>query len=170
LQPITGESFEHATLNKEDGARLDVAMTGFWVGRCEKSYVDVKVFNAHAPTNHSITPRAVYHRHENIKKRTYEAQIREVEHGMFTPLVFSATGGMADQAIVFYKHLASLLSEKRNEHYAIMMGWIRCCLSFSLLRSAIRYLRGSRSSAGKYARENPVDLIQAETGLSPLNV
>jgi len=32
---------------------------------------------------------------------TYEARIREVEHGTFTPLVFSATGGMADQAIVF---------------------------------------------------------------------
>jgi len=101
------------------------------------------------------------------KKRTYEARIREVEHGTFTPLVFSATGGMTDQAIVFYKRLASLLSEKKNEHYAIMMGWIRCCLSFSLLRSAIRCLRGSRSSASKYARENDVE---AETGLSPLNV
>ena len=31
---------------------------------------------------------------------------------------------MADQAVVFYKRLASLLSEKRNEHYAIVMGWI----------------------------------------------
>ena len=54
----------------------------------------------------------------------YEACIREVEHGTFTPLVFSATGGMADQTIVFYKRLASLLSEKRNEHYAVVMGWL----------------------------------------------
>ena len=95
-----------------------------------------------------------------------------MEHGTFTPLVFSATGGMADKVIVFYKHLASLLSEKRNEHYAVVMGWIRCCLSFSLLRSAIRCRRGSRSSVGRFARENPlaaVDLVQAETGLSPLH-
>jgi len=31
---------------------------------------------------------------------TYEAQIREVEHSTFTPLVFSAMGGMADQIII----------------------------------------------------------------------
>jgi len=109
------------------------------------------VFNPHAPSNCSSTPGAVYRRHENAKKQTYEARICEVEHGTFTPLVFSAIGGMADQAVVFYKRLASLLSEKRNEHYAIVMGWIRCCLSFSLLRSAICCLHGSRSSAGKFA-------------------
>ena len=76
-----------------------------------------------------------------------------------------------NQAIVFYKRLASLISEKRNDHYAAVMGLIRCCLSFSLLRSAIRCLRGSRCSAGKFIRDNPVaavDLIQAETGFSPL--
>jgi len=49
----------------------------------------------------------------------------------FTPLVFSATGGMADQAIVTF------IFQKRNEHYAIIMGWIKCCLSFSLLQSVI---------------------------------
>ena len=37
LQSITGESFYHAILNKEDGACLDVSMCGFWGGRCEKS-------------------------------------------------------------------------------------------------------------------------------------
>ena len=76
---------------------------------------------------------------------------------------------MADQAIVF---LASLLSEKRNEHYTVVMGWIRCCLSFSLLRSAIRCLRGSRSSSSRFSHENPlaaVALVEAETGLSPLH-
>ena len=46
-------------------------------------------------------PRAIYRRHENTKMSRYEACIREVEHGTFTPLVFSATVGMADQAIVF---------------------------------------------------------------------
>ena len=74
----------------------------------------------------------------------------------FTPLVFSATGGMADQAIVFYKLLASLITEKRNDHYATVMGLIKCCLSFSLLHSAIRFLRGSCSTAGRFIRENLV--------------
>ena len=69
-----------------------------------------------------------------MKKRSYEARIREVEHGSFTPLIFSAMGGMADKAHVFYKRLASLLSDEWNENYAAVMEWIRCCLSFSLLR------------------------------------
>ena len=50
------------------------------------------------------------------KERSYEARIREVEHGTFTPLIFSATGGMADEASIFYKRLASLLSDKWNIH------------------------------------------------------
>ena len=174
LQPISGESFDHATrLNMEDGDCLDLSMNGFWGGRCEKSYVDVKVFNPHAPTNRSFAPRAIYRCRENTKKRTYEARIRGVEHGTFTPLVFSATGGMADQAIVF---LASLLSEKRNEHYAVVMGWIRCYLSFSLLRSATQCLHGSRSSAGRFSRENPLaavdfsnEYLHSNTTDTPIN-
>ena len=53
-----------------------------------------KVFNSYAPTNRSTTPRGIYRRHENMKKRTYEARTREVEHGSFTPLILSATGGI----------------------------------------------------------------------------
>ena len=64
-------------------------------GVADVKYVDVKVFNPHAPTNHSSTPMFIYRRHENVKKRAYEARIREVEYGTFT-FVFSATGGMAD--------------------------------------------------------------------------
>ena len=92
-----------------------------------------------------------------------------MEHGTFTPLVFSATGGMSDEAYAFYKHLASLLSDKWAEQYSAVMGWLRCCLSFSLLRSAIRCVRGSCSSTGSFTRPvlmTSVELIQAETGLS----
>ena len=105
LQPLSGEHFDHATLSTEDGTRLDVAMNGFLGGRCEKSYVYVKVFNPHAPTNRSSTQRSIYRRHKTVRKHAYEARIHEVDHGTFNPLVFSATGGMADQAIVFYKRL-----------------------------------------------------------------
>ena len=79
--------------------------------------------------------------------------------------------GMVDEAYAFYKRLASLLSDKWNENYATVMGWIRCCLSFSLLRSAIRCLRGSWSSASMFGcpvLATSVELVQAETGLSSL--
>ena len=40
LQPLSGESLTHRSANTEDGARLDVAMYGFWGGRFEKAFVD----------------------------------------------------------------------------------------------------------------------------------
>ena len=46
LQPISGEIFHRASTNIQDGARLDVAMNGFWGGRYERSFCDVKVFNS----------------------------------------------------------------------------------------------------------------------------
>ena len=137
LQPVSGEQFRQASLNTEEGARLDISMCGFWGGRCEKTYIDVKVSNPDAPTNRSSNTPAIYRRHEKIKKRSYEDRIREAEHNSFTLLIFSTTGGMAHEASTFYKHLASLLSERWTTQYAAVLGWIRCSLSFSLLRSAI---------------------------------
>ena len=88
-------------MNIEDGAHLDISMNDFWGGRCEKTLLDVKVFNPYAASNHSSTPRAIYRSHENMKKCSYQAQICEVEHGTFTPLVFFATGGMSNEAYAF---------------------------------------------------------------------
>ena len=52
--------------------------------------MDVRVFNPYAVSNQHEQQSAVYRKHENEKKRTYEQQIREVEHGSFTPLVMSS--------------------------------------------------------------------------------
>ena len=143
-------------------------MVFFWGGHCEKTYIDVKVFNPHAPSNRTTSASAIYRKHELCKKCSYEARICEVEQSSFTPLIFSATAGMANKATMFYKRLASLLSDKWESNYAAVMGWIRCCLSFSLLRSAIRCLRGSRSSKGFFGHSlgsAPIDLIQVESRL-----
>ena len=78
-----------------------------------------------------------------MKKQAYELRVREVEHSFYTPLVFAATGGMGHEASTFYKRLASLLSDKWKEHYAVVLGWIRCRLSFCLLRFAIQCVRGA---------------------------
>ncbi len=92
------------------------------------------------------------------KKRKYEQRIREVEHSSFTPLVMSATGGMANQATVFYKRLASSLAQKWDQPYSITMTWLRCRLTFSLIRSSVQCIRGSRSSCG----HAPMDLALSE--------
>ena len=165
LQPVPeGVSFT-ASANVSEGARLDVAMNGFWGGRFERSFVDVRVFNPHAPTNRLGSLPSMYLKHENEKKRLYEQRVREVEFASFTPLVLSATGGMAKQATIFYKRLASLLASKREFRYSQMMNWLRCRLSYSLLRSAIQCIRGARSSYHLPDCVAPVDLVISQSHL-----
>ena len=165
LQPLNNEAFHHKTANIQDGARLDISVNGFWGGRYEKCYIDVRVFNPFAPSNSGSSLQSCYRKHESVKKRAYELRVREVEHSSFTPLVFAATGGMGHEASTFYKRLASLLSDKWKEHYAVVLGWIRCCLSFCLLHSTIQCIRGARSSEGHYITSDPIDLIQFEARL-----
>ena len=70
----------------------------------------MKVFNPLAPSYRSLSRNTAYLKQEKEKKRHYRDRIREVEHGSFSPLVFSVTGGMAKEASVFYKRLATLLA------------------------------------------------------------
>ena len=97
------------------------------------------------------------------KKRQYSQRICKVEHGSFFLLEFSLTGGMAKEATVFYRRLASLLAEKLEQPYSTTMGWLCCTLCFSLLHSSIQCLRGSRSSRGQPVFYFPLGLIQSES-------
>ena len=141
LQPITDEHLIHRTANREDGARLDVAAESFWGSDRQRAFFDIRALSRHVivtPLWLSATP--------GTKKRAYDQRVREIEHGSFSPLVFSTTGGMGTTAMVVYKRIASMISEKYERPYSKTMQWIRCRLSYSLLRSAIMCLRGSRSS------------------------
>ena len=51
LQPLTGETLESQSAITSDGARLDIAANGFWGGRYERTFIDVRVFNPHAQSN-----------------------------------------------------------------------------------------------------------------------
>ena len=104
-----------------------------------------------------------YRKQETLKKRAYEQRVREVEHASFTPLVLSATGGMANDATAFYKRLALCLTMKWDCPYSSTMSWLRCRLTFSLLRSAIQCIRGARSHCGHATKSPPaIDLAISE--------
>ena len=140
--------------NQQDGARLDVAANGVWGGgRYEKTHLDVRIVNPHAPSNRNQGLAAMFTKHER-EKRKYEQRIREVEHSTFTLLVLAVSGGMANQATTFYKCLASLLWD--SPYYSTTLNWLRCRLCFSLLRSSIQAIRGARSPGA-------IDLVTSES-------
>ena len=66
------------------------------------------------------------------KKKNRE--ILNVEQGTFTPLVFSATGGMGRECSMFFKKLSQLISIKRKEELSVVTYGIRCKMRFALLR------------------------------------
>ena len=68
-------------------------------------HFDVRVFNLFAQSCRNTPLAQCYRRNELEKRRAYDER---VEHGTFSPLVLSTTGGMGNTATVVYKRTASL--------------------------------------------------------------
>ena len=103
LQHLSGESFQHRSTNTKDNARLDVCAREFWDKSRTTAFFDVRVFNAHAPSNGSLSTTSCYRKYEMEKRRKYERRVIEVEHRTFTPFVMSTSGGMGSSASVTVK-------------------------------------------------------------------
>ena len=69
----------------------------------------------------------------------------EVEHGTFTPLIFTTTGVMGHECSIYHKNLAEKISQKKNERYSDIMRYLRVKLSYLALKSSLLCLRGSRT-------------------------
>ena len=144
LTDLSGETFQHKTANSSSEARCDVSARGFWT-RGNKAFLDIRVFNPLAKSHVKRSLDAVHKSHEAAKKREYNQRILQIEHGTFTPLVFSSLGGMSVECSRFYKQLNEKLAIKRDVALSTSMSFLRVTLSFSLLRSTLLCLRGSRS-------------------------
>ena len=143
LLELNGEQLNRqANTTKE--ARLDISATGFWIPG-QRVFLDVRVFDLNARRYRGLELKKCYKRNEDEKKKKYNERVLQVENGTFTPLVFSSNGGMARECQQFYKRLSEMISEKRNISTAVATKFIRTKISFSLLRSTLLCLRGSRS-------------------------
>ena len=143
LTPLTGETFSYKTANTDKNARLDVSTRGVWV-KGSRAFFDIRVFNPFAQSYSNQTLNASHKSNENGKKREYSERILNVEHGSFTPLVFSCLGGMSTECCHFYNRVADKISEKRDLDISKGRTWVRTKLSFCLLRSTNLCIRGSR--------------------------
>ncbi len=110
----------------------------------EKAFLDVRIFHPNAESTRSKSLPQLYASHENEKKNAYNDRIIQVEHGTFTPLVFSTSGGESPECRRYHQRLASLLSAKRKEDYAETMTYIRRKIRFCLLRTTLISIRGYR--------------------------
>ena len=145
LQPLTGEVFHAKTANVSDEARSDVSVRDFWCAG-QVAFLDIRVFNPNATRYAHQDISKTYESNEKEKKRSYNERVMEVEHGTFTPLVMSATGGMGRECRKFYTRLTEMIAEKRKQPYPLIAAWLKRKICFSLMRSISLCIRGSRTT------------------------
>ena len=114
LQALIGELLSHETSNSQDGAHLDVSAQGFWGDRHQRTFFCCTCFPPKCSLYRKMQSTSAYRLHERQKQRSYAQRVHEIEHGSFTPLVFTTSGGMGKCASLKYKRLASLLSTRDN--------------------------------------------------------
>ena len=95
LQEITGETLNRGA-NRAPDARLNISARGFWE-RQRTAFFDVRVCHPTADSHRDLSPKEIYRQHKNEKKRQHASRVMEEEQGTFTPLVFTTTGGMAEE-------------------------------------------------------------------------
>ena len=164
LQHLHTEILQSQVGNTTDGARLDIRARSFW-RQNQNAFFDVRVTNPLSATSMKTSLTTVYDRHEKEKKRNYNHRVMSVEHGTFTPVVFSVFGTAGPECNIFLKKLLSKISEKRGERYGDVANWVRCKLSFLCIKACLVCIRGTRTSQERYISEDfNMDNCEANLG------
>ena len=111
LQEVTGETLNRGA-NKAPDARFDIHAPGFWE-RQRSAFFDVRVCHPNADSYRDLTPKQIYKKHENEKKRQYVERVMEIEQGTFTPLVYTTTCRMADEFVKYHIRLAEQIRREK---------------------------------------------------------
>ena len=143
LIPLTGEKLKNASSNKLDNARVDVSARDFW-SKGQRAFFDIRVFDPMAQSYRDQSLESNHIIHEKDKQRTYSQRIINIEHGSFTPLVFTISGGMSRGTEIMLTRLSDMIASKRGESHTLTVAWMRRKISFALLRAANLCLRGTR--------------------------
>lgn len=160
LQPLSGETFIYKSANKDEEARSDIKCYGFYK-HMRHAFFDIKVVSPYAGSYANLKPAALFRQSEQSKNREYRERILQVEHGDFTPLVFTCAGGIAPQSQMVLKRLAEKISEKQHLECSQVTGWLRAKICFALLRTTILCVRSTRQSK-KFYGDNNIELAVSD--------
>ena len=131
-----------------DGARLDIVATGLY-GKNEKTFMDVRITHANAPSNLSIPVDKLLLKNEAEKKTKYASRVINTERATFIPLVFTTAATTAPECNKFHKRVAELIANKRKEQYGKVLSYIRTRISFAMLKSIPVSIHGVRDKQGR---------------------
>ena len=111
----------------------DLSARGVWDRHSAASF-DIRATDTDAPSYQNRNPMNVLKTAEIEKKSKYGTACEE-KHMSFTPLVTSIDGVLAQEFKFFLKRLAGGLASKWDRPYSHVMCWVRCRISFAILRA-----------------------------------
>ena len=139
LQPLEGEIINGLT---GVNAKPDVRARVFWREE-QNAFFYMRITNTNSESQRHLTSKKIFTKHEREKKRQYNNKIMNVEHGTFTPLVFSVNGGMAKECLKFHKF--QKIANRSGCRYEKVLSIIKYKLSFLILCASLMCMRGSHS-------------------------
>lgn len=154
---VSKEPILQKSPDSTEDLRADISVRGFWEP-LQRAFVDVRVFYPFAPSYGNQNLGSLMRSMEKIKKRKYNQRILDSENGTFTPLIFSSNGGISVETKSFYGRLSHLIADKHNLEYSTTSAWVKRKVAFSLLRTAVICIRGSRSRKYNVPFESVQDL------------
>ena len=126
LQKIGNERIGGRT---EDEVRPDIRARVVW-RQGKNAFFNIGLTNVNAISKKNRTVETIFKEHGKKKTRAYKSRIMNVEHGAFTLLVFSLTGGEGPEEFIFHKNIVQKVSATTEENYDRVLSLIRCKLSF----------------------------------------
>ena len=119
----------------------DLFCRGVYVRQGGASF-DIRVSDTDAISYQNRSPMSVLHSAEVEKKTKYSDACQE-RHTSFTPLVVSVDGMLAPEFANFLRRIGEALSTKWEKPYSKTMNWVKCRLSFAVLRASSVCFRGT---------------------------
>lgn len=146
LHPLApGEVLQYRTGNTDPNARSDIFVLEGLHSEFHSSHIDICGVNRIAPSYIRLSLSSVLKVAEQRKVREYRDRVRAVEHADFIPFVFSSAGHLGPAAQNLLKLIARSLASKRDEPVSQVLCLMRARLSYTILRGALRCVRGPRT-------------------------
>ena len=101
LTTLSREELPGGTSNNSNDARIDIRTRDFWK-RGQQAFFDLRVFDPSACRYRNRSLQQCHVMNEQEKKPAYNEKILQIDHGAFTPLVFSISSSKGRECQKFY--------------------------------------------------------------------
>ena len=125
---------------RHQGRRL-LCNSGF-----KATFFDVRVFIPYDASYQLSPPQRIFDAHESAKAQAVPGMDQKSWVRKLCGLDFSSTGATGWTSEAFLRRVASFLLDKTNTSYSETMGWLRCRVSFAILRATVLCFRGARAT------------------------